>query len=326
MKEAFISAEDKNFYTHHGIDPEGMLRAVKVLAEGNKRMQGASTITQQVAKNFLLTPERSFERKIQEALLSLRIEQTYSKEKILELYLNKINLGAGSYGIAAAALNYFDKSVQELTLAEAAYLAGLPKAPNNYNPWRNHDAAVDRRNYVLTRMEENGYVSRAEGEAAKAEALVVHPHLVSANSFAAGYFVEEVRRELYDRYGERKLYEGGLSVRTTLDPTMQLMARKALANGLVRFDEAHGYRGPYKQIAIGSDWVSALADIPALGDVAPWRLAVVLEVGDAALRVGLQPPRPRPAKSRAAAKSPPCPPTTPVSCARSCGRPSPSAT
>jgi penicillin-binding protein 1A len=291
VKEAFISAEDKNFYTHHGIDPEGMLRAVKVLAEGNKRMQGASTITQQVAKNFLLTPERSFERKIQEALLSLRIEQTYSKEKILELYLNKINLGAGSYGIAAAALNYFDKSVQELTLAEAAYLAGLPKAPNNYNPWRNHDAAVERRNYVLTRMVENGYISRAEGEAAKADPLAVHPHVVSANSFAAGYFVEEVRRELYDRYGERKLYEGGLSVRTTLDPTMQLMARKALANGLVRFDEAHGYRGPYKQISIGSDWGPPLADIPALGDVAPWRLAVVLEVGDSALRVGLQPPK-----------------------------------
>jgi penicillin-binding protein 1A len=291
VKDAFISAEDKNFYTHHGIDPEGMLRAVKVLLEGNKRMQGASTITQQVAKNFLLTPERSFERKIQEALLSLRIEQTYSKEKILELYLNKINLGFGSYGIAAAALNYFDKSVQELTLAEAAYLAGLPKAPNNYNPWRNHDAAVDRRNYVLTRMVENGYITRAEGEAAKAEPLVVHPHVVSANSFAAGYFVEEVRRELYDRYGERKLYEGGLSVRTTLDPTMQLMARKALANGLVRFDEAHGYRGPYKQISIGSDWGPPLADIPGLGDVAPWRLAVVLEVGESALRVGLQPPK-----------------------------------
>jgi len=291
VKEAFISAEDKNFYTHNGIDPEGMLRAVKVLVEGNKRMQGASTITQQVAKNFLLTPERSMERKIQEALLSVRIEQTYSKEKILELYLNKINLGLGSYGIAAAALNYFDKSVQELTLAEAAYLAGLPKAPNNYNPWRNHDAAVDRRNYVLNRMMENGYVSRADGEAAKSEPLVVNPRSVSANSFAAGYFVEEVRRELYDRYGDRKLYEGGLSVRTTLDPKMQLMARKALVDGLVRFDEAHGYRGPYKQINIGGDWGPAIAEVPPLGDVAPWRLAVVLDVSDSALRVGLQPAR-----------------------------------
>jgi penicillin-binding protein 1A len=289
VKEAFISAEDKNFYTHNGIDPEGMLRAVKVLLEGNKRMQGASTITQQVAKNFLLTPERSFERKIQEALLSLRIEQTYSKDRILELYLNKINLGLGSYGIAAAALNYFDKSVRELTLAEVAYLAGLPKAPNNYNPFRNRDAAVERRNYVITRMVENGYVSRADGEAAKAEPLVVNPRNVSANSFAAGYFVEEVRRELNDRYGDRKLYEGGLSVRTTLDPKMQLMARKALVDGLVRFDEAHGYRGPYKQIEIGGDWGPALADVPPLGDVAPWRLAVVLDVNDNALRVGLQP-------------------------------------
>ncbi|MCW2283141.1 penicillin-binding protein 1A [Rhodoblastus acidophilus] len=289
VKEAFISAEDKNFYTHNGIDPEGMLRAVKVLVEGNKRMQGASTITQQVAKNFLLTPERSFERKIQEALLALRIEQTYSKDRILELYLNKINLGLGSYGIAAAALNYYDKSVQELTLAEVAYLAGLPKAPNNYNPFRNRDAAVERRNYVLNRMVENGYISRADGEAAKAEPLVVTPRNVSANSFAAGYFAEEVRRELNDRYGDRKLYEGGLSVRTTLDPKMQLMARRALVDGLVRFDEAHGYRGPYKQIEIGADWGLALADVPPLGDVAPWRLAVVLDVNDSALRVGLQP-------------------------------------
>jgi penicillin-binding protein 1A len=291
VKQAFISAEDKNFYSHNGIDPEGMLRAVKVLLEGNKRMQGASTITQQVAKNFLLTPERSFERKIQEALLSIRIEQTYSKERILELYLNKINLGFGSYGIAAAALNYFDKSVQELTLAEVAYLAGLPKAPNNYNPWRNHDAAVDRRNYVVNRMMENGYVSRADGEAAKAEPLTVTPRNVSANSFAAGYFAEEVRRELNDRYGDKKLYEGGLSVRTTLDPKMQLMARKALVDGLVRFDEAHGYRGPYKQIDIASDWGLAVSDVAPLGDITPWRLAVVLDVGDSALKVGLQPPK-----------------------------------
>ncbi len=289
VKQAFISAEDKNFYSHHGIDPEGVARAVLVLFKGDKHMQGASTITQQVAKNFLLTNERSLDRKIPEALLALRIEETYSKERILELYLNKINLGFG-YGIAAAALNYFDKSVQELSLAEVAYLAGLPKAPNNYNPWRNHDAAVDRRNYVINRMVDNGYVSRADGDAAKAEPLVVTSRSVSANSFAAGFFAEEVRRELNDRYGDKKLYEGGLSVRTTLDPKMQLMARKALVDGLVRFDEAHGYRGAYKQVTLGNDWGQAVGEIPALGDVAPWRLAVVLDVNDAGLRVGLQPP------------------------------------
>ncbi|MDI9849461.1 penicillin-binding protein 1A [Rhodoblastus sp. 17X3] len=291
VKQAFISAEDKNFYTHHGIDPEGMARAAMVLVQGSKHMQGASTITQQVAKNFLLTNERSFDRKIKEALLSMRIEQTYSKERILELYLNEIYLGLGNYGIAAAALNYFDKSVHELTLAETAYLAGLPKGPNNYNPWRNREAAIARRNYVIERMIENGYVSRADGDAAKAEPLNVNPRALSPNSIAAGYFAEEVRRELNDRYGDKKLYEGGLSVRATLDPKMQMMARKALADGLIRFDEAHGFRGPVKQIDIGADWGQALAQVPALGDVAPWRLAVVLDVNDLSARIGLQPPR-----------------------------------
>jgi penicillin-binding protein 1A len=291
VKQAFISAEDKNFYTHHGIDPEGVVRAALVLVKGDKHMQGASTITQQVAKNFLLTNERSFDRKIKEALLSMRIEQTYSKERILELYLNEIYLGLGNYGIAAAALNYFDKSVNELSLAESAYLAGLPKGPNNYNPYRNREAAIARRNYVIERMVENGYVTRTEGDAAKAEPLTVNPRALSPNSIAAGYFAEEVRRELNDRYGDKKLYEGGLSVRATLDPKMQLMARKALADGLVRFDEAHGWRGPVKQIEIGSDWGQALGQIPALGDVAPWRLAVVLDVNDASARIGLQPPK-----------------------------------
>jgi penicillin-binding protein 1A len=291
VKQAFISAEDKNFYTHHGIDPEGMARAAMVLVQGSKHMQGASTITQQVAKNFLLTNERSFDRKIKEALLSMRIEQTYSKERILELYLNEIYLGLGNYGIAAAALNYFDKSAHELTLAETAYLAGLPKGPNNYNPFRNREAAIARRNYVIERMVENGYVSKADGDAAKAEPLTVNPRALSPNSIAAGFFAEEVRRELNDRYGDKKLYEGGLSVRATLNPTMQMMARKALADGLVRFDEAHGYRGPVKQIDIGSDWGQALGQVQALGDVAPWRLAVILDVNDVSARIGLQPPR-----------------------------------
>ena len=289
VKEAFISAEDKNFYKHNGVDPEGILRAVGVLVQGNKRAQGASTITQQVAKNFLLTNERSFTRKIREALLALRIEQAYPKEKILELYLNEIYLGLGNYGIAAAALNYFDKSVNELSIAEVAYLAGLPKGPNNYQPFLHRDAAVDRRNYVLSRMAENGYISKAEADKARAEPLGINPRVLTPDSYAAGYFAEEVRRELSDRYGEKKLYEGGLSVRTTLDPKMQVMARKALVDGLVRYDEAHGFRGAIRHIDLGGDWGPPLATIQAFSDVQPWRLAVVLDGSDSAVRIGLQP-------------------------------------
>ena len=289
VKDAFISAEDKNFYTHNGVDPEGIARAVVVLFQGSKRVQGASTITQQVAKNFLLTNERSYERKIREALLSFRIESAYSKERILELYLNEIYLGLGNYGIAAAALNYFDKSVHELSIAEMAYLAALPKAPSDLNPFRNRDRAVDRRNYVIGRMAEDGYITHDQAEKAKAEPLTVNPRALSPNSYAAGYFAEEVRRDLLDRYGEKKLYEGGLSVRTTIDPKMQLMARKALVDGLVRFDEAHGFRGPMRSIDISRDWGITLAEIPALGDVQPWRLAVVLDTSDGQARVGLQP-------------------------------------
>ena len=291
VKQAFLSAEDKNFYTHGGIDPEGIARAILILVQGGKRVQGASTITQQVAKNFLLTNERSFERKIREMLLSFRIEATYSKERILELYLNEIYLGLGNYGVAASALNYYGRSVNELTLAEAAYLAALPKAPSDLHPFRNRDKAVARRNYVIDRMVENGYVARAVADKAKTEPLGVNPRVMSPNSYAAGYFAEEVRRELSEKYGEKKLYEGGLSVRTTLDPKMQLMARKALVDGLVRFDEAHGFRGAMRNINVTQDWGVSLAEVPALGDVRPWRLAVVLDATDASARIGLQPPR-----------------------------------
>ena len=289
VKDAFISAEDKNFYTHHGIDPEGVMRALLVLIEGGRHVQGASTITQQVAKNFFLTNERSIQRKIREALLSLRIEGTYSKDKILELYLNEIYLGLGDYGVAAAALNYFDKSVYELTVAQAAYLAALPKGPNNYNPFTKRERAIDRRNWVIDRMVENGYVTRVAGDKAKAEPLDVTPRVLSPSTYAAGYFAEEVRRELLERYGEKKLYEGGLSVRTTLDPKMQLMARRALVDGLVRYDEAHGFRGPIRHIDINEDWGLALAKVPSLNDIQPWRLAVVLDSSDKQLRIGLQP-------------------------------------
>ncbi len=288
VKQAFLSAEDKNFYTHNGLDPEGILRALSVLVQGSKRAQGASTITQQVAKNFLLTNERSFTRKIREALLALRIEQAYPKEKILELYLNEIYLGLGNYGVAAAALNYFDRSVNELSVAEVAYLAALPKGPNNYQPFLKHDAAVTRRNWVIDRMVENGYVPRPDGEKAKQEPLSVNPRVLTPESYAAGYFAEEVRRELSDRYGEKKLYEGGLSVRTTLDPKMQVMARKALVDGLVRYDEAHGFRGAVRHVDLGGDWGPPLAAIPAFGDVQPWRLAVLLAGTAAAVRIGPQ--------------------------------------
>jgi penicillin-binding protein 1A len=290
VKQAFISAEDKNFYTHGGIDPEGIARAVVILFQG-RRMQGASTITQQVAKNFLLTNERSFERKIREVLVAFRIEAAYSKERILELYLNEIYLGLGNYGIAASALNYYGKSVHELTVAEAAYLAALPKAPSDLHPFRNPSGSVARRNYVIDRMVENGYITREVAAKAKAEPLGVNPRVLSPNSYAAGFFAEDVRRILSERYGEKKLYEGGLSVRTTLDPKMQLMARKALVDGLVRYDEAQGFRGAMRNIRTDVDWGLALAEVPALGDVKPWRLAVVLDASDASARIGLQPPR-----------------------------------
>jgi penicillin-binding protein 1A len=291
---SFIAAEDKNFYEHGGIDLSGIARAGLVFIENfgsNKRPQGASTITQQVAKNFLLTNEVSLDRKVKEALLAMRIERTYSKQKILELYLNEIYLGMGAYGIAAASLLYFDKSVDKLTIAEAAYLAALPKAPNNYHPFRARERAIERRNYVIDRLVEDRYITPQDGEKAKKEPLSVTPRPTGAHIFAAEYFAEEVRREIYDKYGETKLYEGGLSVRTTLDPKLQVMARKALDDGLVRFDESKGWRGPVSKIDISGDWGVKLVEVRALADIAPWRLAVVLESGDQAARIGLQPTR-----------------------------------
>src|SRR5437764_8126944 len=190
-----------------------------------RRPQGASTITQQVAKNFLLTNEVSFQRKIKEALLALKIERTYSKEHILELYLNEIYLGFSAYGVAAASLLYFDKSVNELTVAEAAYLAALPKAPTDLHPFRNRERAIDRRNYVIKRLVENGYITADAGEKARKEPLAVTQRATGTHIFAADYFAEDVRREILEKYGEKRLYEGGLSVRTTLDPKMQVIAR-----------------------------------------------------------------------------------------------------
>ena len=292
---AFLAAEDKNFYEHGGIDFTGMARAAVVYAQNigsNRRPQGASTITQQVAKNFLLTNEVSFARKIKEALLAMRIERAYSKDKILELYLNEIYLGLGAYGVAAASLVYFDKSVNELTIAEAAYLAALPKAPGTLHPVRNRERAIERRNYVIDRLLENGWIKQAEADKARKEPLAVtsrgHDRRIS---FAGEYFAEEVRRDIFERYGEKKLYEGGLSVRTTLDPKLQVMARKTMAAGLVNFDEAQGWRGPVSKLDISGDWGVKLADVKSLSDISPWRMAVVLETSDQSARIGFQPGR-----------------------------------
>ncbi len=291
---AFLAAEDKNFYEHGGIDFQGMARAALLYAENfgsNRRPQGASTITQQVAKNFLLTNEVSFARKIKEALLAMRLERAYSKDKILELYLNEIYLGLGAYGIAAASLVYFDKSVNDLTVAEAAYLAAMPKAPGALHPVRNHDRAVERRNYVIDRLLENGWIKPAEADTARKDPLTVTNRANAAHIFAGEYFAEEVRRDIFDRYGEKKLYEGGLSVRTTLDPKLQVMARKTMAAGLVNFDEAQGWRGAMSKLDISGDWGIKLADVKSLSDIAPWRLAVVLETSDQSARIGFQPGR-----------------------------------
>jgi penicillin-binding protein 1A len=291
---AFLAAEDKNFYEHGGLDFSGIIRAGVLYAQNmgtNRRPQGASTITQQVAKNFLLTNEVSFERKIKEALLALKIERTYSKDHVLELYLNEIYLGFSAYGVAAASLLYFDKSVHELSIAEAAYLAALPKAPSQLHPFRQRERAVERRNYVIDRMAEIGYITAAEAEKARKEPLNITPRPTGAHIFAGEYFAEEVRRVVLEKFGEKRLYEGGLSVRTTLDPKLQTIARKVMAEALVRFDETQGYRGPLTRIDISGDWGARLADVRALSDVAPWRLAVVLESSDQSARIGFQPAR-----------------------------------
>jgi penicillin-binding protein 1A len=295
---AFLAAEDKNFYEHGGIDFTGMARAAVLFAQNygsNRRPQGASTITQQVAKNFLFADDErtkvSITRKIKEALLAMRLERTYSKDKILELYLNEIYLGLGAYGIAAASLVYFDKSVNELTVAEAAYLAALPKAPSSLHPVKNRDRAIERRNYVIDRLLENGWIKQADADKSRKDPLIVTSRSNVAHTFAGEYFAEEVRRDVFERYGEKKLYEGGLSVRTTLDPKLQVMARKTMAAGLVTYDEAQGWRGATSKLDISGDWGVKLADVKSLSDISPWRMAVVLETSDQSARIGFQPGR-----------------------------------
>ena len=256
VKQAFISAEDKGFYNHFGVDFIGILRAVltnvKHLGSG-RRPSGASTITQQVAKNFLLSSELSYKRKIKEALLAIRIEQAFSKKHILELYLNEIYLGNRSYGVAAAAMNYFGKALDELTLEEAAYLAALPKGPNNYNPHTKYDAAVGRRNWVIDRMQEDGYVTEDEASAAKAKPLEVVSSRGELVKYAQ-YFSEDVRRQVKNKFGEDALYEGGLLIRTTLNPRLQAIAAKAFDKEIDNYDHRHGWRGALQNIPLQDGW------------------------------------------------------------------------
>ena len=278
VKQAFISAEDKKFYKHSGVDYVGIIRAVisniKNIGTG-RRPSGASTITQQVAKNFLLSSELSYIRKIKEAMLAWRMEQAFTKDHILELYLNEIYLGNRSYGVAAAALNYFDKSLSELTLEEAAYLAALPKGPNNYNPRTRYDAAIARRNWVIGRMLEEGYIDEYAAETAKAQPLKV---VERDDTFVkhAEYFSEEVRREIEKKFGDEALNEGGLIVRTTVNPKLQEIATRVFRESLQEYDRRHGWRGATANIELKDDYMSVLAKtVLPVGAEPSWKKAVV---------------------------------------------------
>jgi penicillin-binding protein 1A len=288
--QAFLSAEDKNFYRHPGVDPLGILRAVLTNLRhlyDDRRPVGASTITQQVAKNFLLSNEVSLQRKIKEAILAFRIEQAFTKDQILELYLNQIYLGVGSYGVAAAALNYFDKSLDELTIAEAAFLAGLPKAPSWYHPERQAEAARTRRDWVIGRMLDVGFISAEDAALAAAEPLVMQRR-APTETVTAEYFTEEVRRELVEAHGENFLYQGGLSIRTTMTPSLQAMADRALRDGLTAYDRRHGWRGPETRLASTEAWPGQLIELDHSNGIERWQLAVVLEVAADGARLGLE--------------------------------------
>lgn len=289
VRGAFLSAEDKGFYKHPGLDLQALVRAVvrnlEALGEG-RRLVGGSTITQQVAKNFLLTNEVSYERKIKEAILSFRIERALTKDQILELYLNEIYLGESAYGVAAAAMTYFGKSLDEVTPEEAAYMAALPKAPSNYHPVRRKDAATGRRNWVLGRMQEDGRLSVAQMEAAQAVPLAAVAGRPKTENFYSPWFAEEIRRELLERYGEETLYGGGMSVRAAVDPALQSFADKALAEGLEDYDRRHGYRGPIAQLTLDTNWQAQLATVKRPAGLGERRLAVVLKSGRREASIG----------------------------------------
>tara|TARA_A100000164_G_C21933723_1_gene786977 strand:- start:1289 stop:3649 length:2361 start_codon:yes stop_codon:yes gene_type:complete len=253
---SFLAAEDKNFFSHPGIDAKGILRAtvknINNIAQ-NKRLEGASTITQQVAKNFLLTNEVSLKRKVKEAILAFRIERAYSKERILELYLNQIYLGQGTYGIAAASLEYFDKSVKELSYSEAALLAALPKAPSKYNPYKFPEIAKFRRDLVLQNLEENKVISKKKLNVLKKANVKLKKRKIEIVNEANSY-TEEVRRKVKDIYGFEKLYSQGLSINTPLDIDYQMQALKSLRKGIEAYDKRHGWRGPITNKIKNKNW------------------------------------------------------------------------
>ena len=276
---SFLSAEDKNFFNHPGIDPKGIVRAVinnfKNIAD-NKRLEGASTITQQVAKNFLLTNEVSLKRKIKEAILAFRIEKAYTKEKILELYLNQIYLGEGTYGIAAASLEYFDKSVKELNYPESALLAALPKAPSKYNPFRYYDEAKLRRNLVLQNLNENNFINKKDFKKYKAEEIYLKKRRIKLLK-EANYYTEEIRRTIKDNYGFDQLYAEGLSIKSALDVDYQLYALSALRTGIESYDKRHGWRGSLLNTKNEPNWKKILINKKVDASL-KWEFAEILNV------------------------------------------------
>jgi penicillin-binding protein 1A len=277
VAEAFLAAEDHNFFKHGGIDVGGLVRAmgrdVLNLARG-RRFEGGSTITQQVAKNVLLGNEATIGRKLKEAILARRLEQTLTKEQILGLYLNEIWLGYRSYGVGAAAYNYFGKSLQDLDLAQMAYLAALPKGPDNYQPIRNKARAIERRNWIIDQMVELGWATPAEAAVAKREDLKVQQAPQRAHYRDADYFVEEVRRQGLVTIGS-KLSEGGYYIRTTLDPRLQTIAREALMDGLEKYDHRHGWRGAWGHVDPVPGWEQAAKSVSPPSERRKWRQAVV---------------------------------------------------
>ena len=298
VKHAFVSAEDKHFYTHKGYDVTGMVAAFRdAIVSRGANMRGASTITQQVMKNFLLDGSRSIERKVKEIILASRLEETLSKDKILELYLNEIFLGQNSYGVAAAAQTYFNKTLAELTPAEAATLASMPKAPSDYHPVTAKEKLTERRNYVLNEMFQNGYIDEATYQENRAAPLLSvqngdYPSFRKALP-PRDYFTDEIRRQLSGTFGEEEFFGGGLTIRATAEPEMQELAARALRRGLEKYDRNQGvWRGTGKTLpadVLGGDWRAALekvADLPR--DVEGWHAAVVLELGDETATLGIE--------------------------------------
>ena len=276
---AFLSAEDKNFFIHPGIDAKGILRAVlkniKNLSQ-NKRLEGASTITQQVAKNFLLTNEVSMKRKIKEAILAFRIERAYTKERILELYLNQIYLGQGTYGVAAASLEYFDKSIKELSYSEASLLAALPKAPSKYNPYKYPEVAKFRRNLVLENLKENKFISQKELIQLKTSKIKLKRRKIKIVNEANSY-TEEVRLTVKNIYGFEKLYSQGLSISTPLKINYQIQALKSLRKGIERYDQRRGWRGPIANKIKNKNWKNIISKYK-LDPTLNWQLAEIISL------------------------------------------------